>query len=108
EIVLARAAFRTGPVRRHVLPACARRYAFLRRAGLLVVDPAADQAHVLFHRAAAEPVLHGGIECEIVAIRVVPPARAARFPCPASAPPPRPSCSRSPPPIRRAARACGP
>src|SRR5438105_1386240 len=80
EVFLARAAFGAGPVGRHVLPARAGRYAFLRRAGLLVVDPAADQAHVLFHRAAAGSVLRWN-RMRIVAIHLPPPARPARIPC---------------------------
>src|SRR5690349_8021731 len=51
EIVLARAAFGAGPVRRNVFPAGAGRDAVFRRSDGLVVDPAADQAHVFFHRA---------------------------------------------------------
>ena len=49
EVFLARAALRAGPVGRHVLPPGSRRDAVVRRAGGLVVDPAADEAHVLFH-----------------------------------------------------------
>src|SRR5688572_17371859 len=45
EIVLAGAAFRAGPVDGDVLPARAGGDAFVGRAGRLVVDEAADQAH---------------------------------------------------------------
>src|SRR5262249_32597208 len=45
EVFLAGAAFRAGPVRRHILPARARRDIVVGGALRLVVDPAADQAH---------------------------------------------------------------
>src|SRR5882672_1494184 len=46
EIVLARAAFRAGPVRGHVLPARARRNAFLGQSRGFVVNESADEAHI--------------------------------------------------------------
>jgi len=49
EVFLARAALGAGPVGRHVLPFRAWRDAFVRRTRGFVVDPAADEAHVLFH-----------------------------------------------------------
>src|ERR1700694_6154650 len=45
EVVLSRAALRTGPVHRHVLPARARRNALIGQPRRLVVDEAADEAH---------------------------------------------------------------
>src|SRR5207237_3699241 len=45
EVFLARAAFRAGPVHRHVFPARARREAFVRQTGSLIVDEAADETH---------------------------------------------------------------
>ena len=45
EIFLARAAFRAGPVHRHVVPAGAGGDAFVRQACGFVVDPATNQAH---------------------------------------------------------------
>src|SRR3954463_12462072 len=58
EIFLAGSAFGTGPVDRNVFPASARRDALLRQSRLLVVDPAADQAHPasVFHTYAASIV----------------------------------------------------
>ena len=49
KVFLARTALGAGPVGRHVLPFRSRRDAFVRGACGFVVDPAADQAHVLFH-----------------------------------------------------------
>src|SRR4051812_7736575 len=51
EVLLAGAALGARPVRRNVFPSGARCDALLGRTELLVVEPAADQAHVLFHRA---------------------------------------------------------
>ena len=45
EVVLARAALRTGPVHRHVLPARAGRDAFAGNSRRFVVNPSADEAH---------------------------------------------------------------
>jgi len=55
EVFLARAAFRAGPVNGNVLPARARRNAFLRQTGFFVVNPAANQAHpaLIFHSCVA-------------------------------------------------------
>ncbi len=55
EIFLAGSAFGTGPVDRNVLPARAGRDALVGQSRLLVVDPAADQAHPasVFHTYAA-------------------------------------------------------
>ena len=50
KVVLARAALRTGPVHWHVVPQGARLNAVFWPARFFVVDPAADQAHVLFHK----------------------------------------------------------
>ena len=45
EVFLAGAAFGAGPVDWHVFPARAGSNAFVRQAGLFVVDPTTDQAH---------------------------------------------------------------
>ncbi len=45
EVFLAGAALRTGPVHRHIIPAGARRNAFVGQTSGFIVDPAADEAH---------------------------------------------------------------
>lgn len=45
EIFLSGAALGADPVHRDVFPSCARRNAFFRQAGRLVIDEAADEAH---------------------------------------------------------------
>src|SRR5262249_12282907 len=78
EVFLPRPAFGAGPVRRHVLPLRSRRDAFLRGARGFVVDPAANEAHVLFHRAKRV-----GVELAILARRagLAGPAAARLAPC---------------------------
>jgi hypothetical protein len=70
EIFLARAAFRTRPVRRHVFPAGAGGYALVGRPFGLVVDPAADEAHVFLQFGFRSVVATIGLEaCPGVFVR---------------------------------------